>query len=87
MRRLVWVAIGAAGGIYAYRTVQRLRDDARERGIVVTAQEAGTSALAAAQQARDLVGRLVAAREDTDAPRDLGSGAAAARVLSQAGGR
>ncbi len=32
--RVFWVAVGAVGGVYAYRKGQRLVADARERGLV-----------------------------------------------------
>ncbi len=41
MRRIVWVAIGAAGGIVAYRRAQQAVVDARERGVVLSAQQVG----------------------------------------------
>ena len=43
MRRLLWTAIGAAGGILAYRKGQQLLLQAQEQGILVTAQQAGAS--------------------------------------------
>ncbi len=33
MSRLVWMGVGAAGGIYVYRHGQRVLDRARERGV------------------------------------------------------
>ncbi len=83
MRRLVWVAVGAAGGIWAYRTAVRLRDDARERGLVVTAQEAGLSAAATVAHARELAARLTTPRAADVST----SGHAAARVLATREGR
>lgn len=44
MRRIVWVAIGAAGGVWAYRRFQEMSAQAREQGLVITAQQAGVSA-------------------------------------------
>ncbi len=43
MRRLLWTAIGAAGGILAYRKGQQLLLQAQEQGMLVTAQQAGAS--------------------------------------------
>ncbi len=40
MRRLVWTAIGAAGGIWAYRKGSELLDQAREQGVALTIQQA-----------------------------------------------
>lgn len=34
MRRLFWVAVGAAGGIWAYRRGGEALDNARERGVI-----------------------------------------------------
>ena len=56
MSRTFWVAIGAIGGVYAYRRGQRAVDNARERGLVgnvhVAAETVGSVAAGA--------GRLVA---------------------------
>ena len=43
MRRLLWTAIGAAGGILVYRKGQQLLLQAQEQGMLVTAQQAGAS--------------------------------------------
>jgi hypothetical protein len=43
VRRLLWTAIGAAGGILAYRKGQQLLLQAQEQGMLVTAQQAGAS--------------------------------------------
>lgn len=36
--RLFWAAVGAAGGIAAYRKWEQVKDRARDEGIVPTAQ-------------------------------------------------
>ena len=77
MRRIVWVAVGAAGGIYAYRRAQQALADARERGVVLSAQQVGLSAVTAVTAARGLA--TSAASWSPEAPRTPGS--AAARVL------
>jgi hypothetical protein len=41
---MVWVAVGAAGGIYAYKKVSRLVVDARGRSLVGNVNAATTSA-------------------------------------------
>jgi len=42
---MLWVAVGAAGGIYAYRRGQRALDEAKARGFVGNVQvAAGTAA-------------------------------------------
>jgi hypothetical protein len=38
MSRLVWVGVGAVGGIYAYRKGERVLDAVREQGVVGTVQ-------------------------------------------------
>lgn len=43
MGRLVWVALGAAGGIWAYRKGNGLIDQAREQGVAVTVQQIALS--------------------------------------------
>lgn len=47
--RTFWVAVGAIGGIYAYRRGQRALDDARERGLVGNVQVAAEAAASVAQ--------------------------------------
>ncbi len=79
MRRIVWVAIGAAGGIAVYRRAQQAAADARERGVVLSAQQVGLSAVAAVATARALA---TTAASWTPAQPSL-PGAAAARVLSR----
>jgi len=80
MRRIVWVAVGAAGGIFAYRRTQQAIADARERGLVLTAQQYGQSAVTAASAAREFaVGATTRLPEEPRTP-----GAAAARVLAAA---
>lgn len=56
MRRIAWIALGAVGGILAYRSGQRFIEDARERGLAASAQQAGASAWASAQSAASLLG-------------------------------
>ncbi len=63
MRRMVWVALGAAGGIVAYRKVQQAIEDARERGVVLSVQQVGLSAAQALATARVVATGAVAAAE------------------------
>ncbi len=80
MRRIVWVAVGAAGGILAYKRAQKAMADARERGVVLSAQQWGHSAVTAMSAAREF-----AAAATTRAPEEPRTpGAAAARVLAAA---
>ena len=44
MSRTFWVAVGAVGGIYAYRRGQRALDNAKERGFVGNVQVAAEAA-------------------------------------------
>lgn len=44
MRRLVWTALGAAGGIWAYRKGSVLLDQAREQGVALTVQQVALAA-------------------------------------------
>lgn len=86
MRRMVWVAVGAVGGILAYRKAQESLADARERGVVLSAQQAGLSAASALGTARLMAAGAAAAID----PRDRASrapatpGTAASRVLRNA---
>ena len=54
MSRTIWIAVGAVGGIYAYRRGQRAVDEARERGLVGNAQYAASTAASVAQGASRL---------------------------------
>ncbi|MED5527749.1 MAG: hypothetical protein VYC81_03705 [Actinomycetota bacterium] len=50
MRRLVWTAIGAAGGIWAYRKGSEWLDQAREQGVALTIQQAALNTTQAAHR-------------------------------------
>lgn len=52
MSRLLWVGIGAAGGIYTYRRGQRAWDRAKERGWSGTASVLMSATASALQTAR-----------------------------------
>jgi hypothetical protein len=82
---MVWVAVGAVGGILAYRKAQEAMADARERGVVLSAQQVGISAASALGTARAMASGAAAAvdpRERAAAP--TAPGTAAGRVLNQA---
>lgn len=81
MRRVVWVAVGAVGGILVYRRAQELIADARERGVVLSAQQVGVSTASALTTARALAASAATAVEQRSVPTRPGS--AAARVLRQ----
>lgn len=89
MRRTFWVALGAAGGVLAYRRGQQLWDEARTKGVVGSVQAASGSAAGLATQARGLMAALggtgVAAPEVT--PTVTASGSAAARALAESKSR
>ncbi|MDO9486485.1 MAG: hypothetical protein Q7K25_10550 [Actinomycetota bacterium] len=55
MRRMFWFALGAAVGILAYRRGQRFVEESRERGVVMTIQQAAVSASQAVESARAMV--------------------------------
>jgi hypothetical protein len=79
MRRLVWISLGAAGGILAYRKAQELLDNAKEKGVIVTVSDTTAALKGMAQGASDQIARL---REPTTQPQRI-TGTAAASVLSQ----
>lgn len=63
MARLVWVAVGAAGGIYVYKRASAAVEDARQRGVVGNVNAAATTASAFVGSVRQLV-----TMSDADAP-------------------
>jgi hypothetical protein len=86
MRRIVWVAVGAAGGIVVYRRAQQALADAREKGMVVSVQQAGLSAASALSTARAMASGAAAAVDPREraASAPAAPGTSAARVLNQA---
>ncbi len=48
MRRMVWVSLGAVGGILAYRKIEELANESIDKGLVLTVMDAGTSVKALA---------------------------------------
>lgn len=86
MGRMIWVAIGAAGGVYAYRRGTRLLDEARQRGLVGSMQAATGSAAGLATTAKTLLQAAGGApKAPATAPASsAATGAAAARVLAEA---
>ncbi|MEI7453753.1 MAG: hypothetical protein WCK04_05960 [Actinomycetes bacterium] len=55
MRRMFWVAVGAAGGIYAYKRGQQFAEESRERGVVLTVQQVAMNAASTVESARAMV--------------------------------
>jgi hypothetical protein len=80
MRRVVWVAVGAVGGIVAYRRAQQAMADAKERGVVLSAQQVGASAVTAVAGAR----ALATSAAQWSPPSVPSPGSAASNVLSRA---
>jgi hypothetical protein len=62
MSKLVWVAIGAAGGIYAYRRAQRAAETVRERDLAENLHAAGERATSIAASMRALATLLPSGR-------------------------
>ena len=55
MRRMFWVAVGAAGGIYAYKRGQQFAEESRERGVVLTVQQVAMNAASTVESAITMV--------------------------------
>ncbi len=58
MRRLVWISLGAVGGILAYRKLEELMNESMDKGLVLTVMDAGTSAKAMAMSMGEQVFKL-----------------------------
>ena len=67
MGRLVWVAVGAAGGIWAYRKASDLIEQAREQGVALTVQQVALSTTQAVNQVSAAIGER-AARPNASSP-------------------
>jgi hypothetical protein len=81
---MVWVAVGAVGGILAYRRAQELIADARERGVVLSVQQAGLSTVSALAAARTLAQGAAGAVEQLSGSTVATPGSAASRALANA---
>lgn len=79
MRRLVWVSLGAAGGILAYRKAQEMMTVARDKGVLLTVTDTTASIKEFAQGASQQINRL----KETQAQIHSITGSAAASVRSQ----
>lgn len=77
MRRLLWLGVGAAVGVYAYRRGQSWWMGARDQGVTVTVQQLSTAAMNLAAT----VGRAAQASSDPDVVRARIPGRAAASVV------
>jgi hypothetical protein len=60
VRRLVWTAIGAAGGIWAYRKGSELLEQAREQGVALTIQQVALSATQTVNQVSNSINERTA---------------------------
>ncbi|TAK69538.1 MAG: hypothetical protein EPO13_06600 [Actinomycetota bacterium] len=69
MRRLFWVAVGAAGGIYAYRRATTAMHHAKDRGLAGNISVAADAAGAWTTRAHRGLRRLESWRTPADAPR------------------
>jgi hypothetical protein len=77
MRRLLWLGVGAAVGVYAYRRGQQWWMDTREQGVTVTVQQLTSAAMSLAST----VGRAAQASGESGVVRARIPGRAAASVV------
>ena len=68
MRRLVWTAIGAAGGIWAYRKGSELLDQARVQGVALTIQQVALTATQTVNQVSSSLGQRSTRRAQVNRP-------------------
>lgn len=66
VRRLVWTAIGAAGGIWAYRKGSELLEQAREQGVALTIQQVALSATQTVNQVSNSINERTSHKRSTD---------------------
>jgi hypothetical protein len=59
MSRIVWLAVGAVGGIVLYRKGRAVIDEAREQGVVSSAQKAGAAAAGTIAAATTIAGKVL----------------------------
>lgn len=76
---MVWVSLGAAGGIIAYRKAQEMMTTAKEKGVLLTVTDTTTSIREFAQGATQHIHRIMETPVHTHAI----TGSAAAAVTSQ----
>ena len=80
MRRLVWVSLGATGGILVYRKAQDLLESAKEKGMLLTISDTSASLRGLAQGASEQITKF---RESSTPPRAM-TGSAASAVRDRA---
>jgi hypothetical protein len=89
MSRIVWVGVGAIGGVIAYRRGQRALNDARERGLVGNVQHAALTISSVANGANKLIALAGAASANANSSASdrlaLEQDAARWRDLAQSG--
>ena len=68
VRRLVWTAIGAAGGIWAYRKGSELVEQARVQGVALTVQQVALAATQTVNQVSSTLGQRSARRAPQGRP-------------------
>ena len=89
MSRIVWVGVGAIGGVIAYRRGQRALNDARERGLVGNVQHAAVTISSVANGANKLIALAGAASANANSSASdrlsLEQDAARWRELAQSG--
>lgn len=66
VRRLVWTAIGAAGGIWAYRKGSEFLEQAREQGVALTIQQVALSATQTVNQVSNSINERTSHKRSTD---------------------
>lgn len=76
---MVWVSLGAAGGILAYRKAQEMMNAAKEKGVLLTVTDTTTSIKEFAQGASQQINRFM----DVPPQTHVITGAAAAAVRAQ----
>lgn len=59
MSRVIWLAVGAVGGIVLYRKGQSILDEAREQGVISSAQKAGAAAAGTIATATTIAGKVL----------------------------
>jgi hypothetical protein len=78
MSRVFWMAVGAAGGVFAYRKGTRTAARARELGALGSAQAAAATTSRVAGRTANGLGRLVDLRDQRQGRLVIGSSDAVA---------
>jgi len=59
MGKVFWLAAGAIGGVVLYRKGQAMIDEAREQGVLTSAQKAGAAAAGTFVTATTIAGKVL----------------------------